>query len=103
MDSGVDWNNVLKNSKEAANRVGQLKITGPIGSPGMGMNRHRGMHRDIRGGRPSFAYRNPRPFDFGRYNSVGLLCSMCSAVSVYEHEFGLALSSLIIPSSAYAS
>lgn len=98
MDSSVNWNQVLKNSKEAAKRIGPMKVTGPIGSPGgiaLGLKGRGGMRdrRDSRG-RPPTTFRNTRPFDFGRYNS-GLLFPMGSAVSVVNELCGLAFTSLI--------
>jgi hypothetical protein len=89
MDAGLNWNQILKNSKEAARRDSHVKVTSPIGTPGgMGMGGFkgrggmRGDRRDMRG-RPNPAFRNTRPFDFGRYNS-GLLFRMGSSVIVYK-------------------
>lgn len=99
MDAGANWNQVLKRSKEAAKRVGHVKVTAPLGTPGpmmMGMKGRGGLRdrRDSRGRPPStFRNNNSRPFEYGRYNS-GLLFRMAS-VSANE-LCGLALSPLII-------
>ncbi|XP_021961107.1 YTH domain-containing protein 1 isoform X2 [Folsomia candida] len=73
-DTKVNWSSILKNSKEAAKRVGPVKVNGPIGAPGgmaMGRGGGGGMRdrRDMMRGRPNnnnTSFRNTRPFDYGR-------------------------------------
>lgn len=113
-DTKVNWSSILKNSKEAAKRVGPVKVNGPIGAPGgmaMGRGGGGGMRdrRDMMRGRPNnnnTSFRNTRPFDYGRYYNSGLLFQMGSAVSVVVNELcGLALTFLIsfVPNSTSMS
>ena len=107
LDNKVDWNPVLRRSKEAASKVSSMRVVAPVGMSGPPMISSRGRgfrdRRDTRGRFGPTMFRNARPFDYGRYNSE-LFYQMMTSVSAKDKDklCGHALPLLFLPSSSLA-